>query len=450
MRIPAGLRRALSCGVLILGICFSAAVVAAFPDFYHHGDVEAMMIWARQWNHGWTEIYNTCPGCNYPLFGIFTTAGVFKLLAKIGVADIAWGYRLYLAAVDGANVFLLFLLFRELKIRGAAVWAGVIGLLPASWAGGAVWGQIDDVSLCMLLLVVLWIVWCNRTGRVPFALYLAGCSFGMAALVLTKQVNVFAAAAVEIFLAVSIFSGRDRRRAAGYFLLQAALLFVFVFGWDLPLNLEGGPVSHQQIVWGARSNAGSFLAQNGINLWVFLDRPMLSSSADPLFPGLPAGLSAWITPFSVGAVLFLAAVAGLTFFLARKIGRRPAPDGPFRDRETMLNFILFLALVVLAFNVFLTGNRMRYLYGFYPLVLLAWLGLGEYDRRFPPLLAALLLSGAVLYGGFVFGILNGELVYSLAAHRVLAAFHGLLLLFLVLTAWRDPGRPRAGTAAAGP
>ena len=143
------IRRGLSYGVLILGIIFSAMVVAAFPDFYHHSDVETMMVWAQQWNHGWTEIYNTCPGCNYPLFGIFSTAGVFKLLAKVGVSDIAWGFRFFLAAVDGANVLLVFLLFRELRIKHAALWAGIIGLLPSSWVGGGVWGQIDGISHCM-------------------------------------------------------------------------------------------------------------------------------------------------------------------------------------------------------------------------------------------------------------------------------------------------------------
>jgi hypothetical protein len=438
------IRRGLPYGVLILGIFFSAIVVAAFPDFYHHGDVQAFMVWAQQWNHGWTEVYNTCGGCNYPIFGIFSTAGVLKLLAKVGVSDIAWGFRFFLAAVDGANVLLVFLLFRELKIKNAALWAGILGLLPSSWVGGGVWGQIDGVSQCMQLLVVLWIVWCNRTAKVPFAAYLAVCSFGMAALLLTKQVNLFSVTAMEIFLAVSIFSGRKRLPATGYFLLQAVLLLIFLFAWDLPLNIEGGLFSNLQIAWGARSNAGTFLAQNGINLWVLLDRPMLSSSDIPLFPGLPFGISPWVTPFTVGVVLFLAAVAVLSLSLARKVARQSAPGGPYRDRETMLNFILFLAIVNLAFNVLLTGNRMRYLYHFFPFVILACLGLMEFDRRFSPWLAAVLLIGANAYGVFVLGILSGEFMYRIDLHRILAVFLGFLLLWLMAAALRYQGGNPSG------
>jgi hypothetical protein len=437
------IRRGLPVGVLILGTVFSAFVVAAYPDFYHHSDVQVFMVWAQQWNHGWTEIYNTCPGCNYPLFGIFSTAGVLKLLTRVGIPDLAWGFRFFLAAVDGANVLLVFLLFRELKIKHAALWAGILGLLPSSWVGGAVWGQIDGISQCVQLLVVLWIVWCNRTARVPFAVYLAIGSFGMAALLLTKQTNLFSVMAMEIFLAAHIFSGRERLQAAGYFLLQAALLLIFTFGWDLPLNIEGGPLSHQQIVWGARSNAGGFLAQNGINLWVLFDLPVSDASA-LLFPGLPFGVSPWITPFTVGAVLFLAVIAALSLSMARGVVRKPPPNGAYLDRETMLKFILFLAIVNLAFNVLLTGNRMRYLYHFYPFVLLACLGLKEFSRRFPPLLAGLLLFGANLYGVFVFGILSGELVFRMDAHRILALFHAALLLLLMTAAFRYQGWNSSG------
>jgi hypothetical protein len=444
MQAPMNIRRGLSYGVLLLGIIFSAIVVAAFPDFYHHSDVQVFMVWAQQWNHGWTEIYNTCPGCNYPLFGIFSTAGAIKLLTKVGISDVALGFRFGLAAVDGINVLLVFLLFRELKIKHAALWAGIIGLLPSSWVGGGVWGQIEGISQCMHLLIVLWIVWCNRTAKVPFAFYLAICSLGMAALLLTKQVNLFSVAAMEFFLMVQIFSGRKRLPAAGYFLLQAALLLIFTFAWDLPLNIEGGLFSNLQVAWGARSNAGGFLAQNGINLWVLLNRPMTSPSNILLFPGLPSGISQWITPFIVGVVLFLAAAAVLSASMARKAAGIPALESPYRNREMMLNFILYLAIVILAFNVLLTGNRMRYLYPFYPFVIMACLGLREFSRRFPPLLAALLIIGANIYGVFVLGILNGELVYRIEPHGILAVFHGVLLVWLMAAALRYQGWPPFG------
>ena len=91
---------------------------------------------------------------------------------------------------------------------------------------------------------------------------------------------------------------------------------------------------------------------------------------------------------------------------------------------------------------------MRYLYHFYPFVILACLGLKEFNRRFSPLLAALLIVGANIYGVFVLGILTGELVYRIEPHRILAVFHGALLLWLMATAlryqgWNLFGFPRA-------
>jgi heme A synthase len=76
------------------------------------------------------------------------------------------------------------------------------------------------------------------------------------------------------------------------------------------------------------------------------------------------------------------------------------------------------------------------LYHFYPFVLLACLGLGEYDRRFSKALSALLVIGANLYGFFVLGVLSGEFAYRYNVHKYVAVFHaGLLLLLLATTLW---------------
>jgi hypothetical protein len=39
MRLSTNVRRGLSYGVLILGAAVSAVLVAAFPEFYHHGAI---------------------------------------------------------------------------------------------------------------------------------------------------------------------------------------------------------------------------------------------------------------------------------------------------------------------------------------------------------------------------------------------------------------------------
>jgi hypothetical protein len=395
-----------------------------------------MMVWALQWNKGWTEIYNTCPGCNYPILGIFGTVGVLKLLVKLGVADLVLGYRFFLAAVDGANVILVFLLFRALRIRNAALWAGIIGLLPFSWAGGAVWGQIDDVSHFLLLLILLWIVGSNLSGKIPLLLYLGVCSALMSFLLLTKHLNIFSILALEFILVVNIFTARKRLAAAGAWLWQVGLLFVFVFGWGVPLSIDRPYLSHLQMIWGTPGRMGDFLSNNGFNLWMLLGREMLSSSAIPLFPDSPIAVLRALTPLNVGAVLFMAAAASLAVAVAWRIGKRHPLGSSWLGRESLLTLVGFLALINLAFNVALTGTHERYLYSFYPLVLLAFLGLREFNRRFSLPLVVLLVVGANVYGVFVLGILTGDFAFSYGAHHVEAVFHGGLLLLVLVVFYR--------------
>jgi hypothetical protein len=429
--------------LLILGVSTSALLVIAFPDSYHHGDVHLLMEWAQRWNQGWTEIYNTCLGCNYPILGLFSTAGVLGILFRLGAPDPVQAYRLLLAVFDGANVILIFLLLREFKIKSAALWAGIIGVSLSSWAGGAVWGQIDGVSQFLLLLVLLWIVKYNLSARLPFALYLAVCSALMAAMLLMKQLNLFSVLSLEFLLTVHIFTGRKRLPAAGYWILHLLLLFVFIFWWDLPLNINGTDLSHLQIVWSARSTVGSLLSLNGINLWVLLDRSMLSSSAVPLISNSPFEIFRLITPASVSVFLLLAVVTVLSASTGWMAAKRARSGARFLDRELLLNFILHLAIVNLAFNVLLTGTHERYLYHFYPYILLAWLGLGGFDRRFPEALSVLLVFGANLYGFFVLGVLIGEFSFRSGMIQFVAVFHaGLLLLLLTITLWYQNSRKK--------
>ena len=444
MRSVSKIGKVLPYAVLVSGALLPAALVIALPEFYHHSDIGIQMVWMQQWNKGWREIYNTCSSCDYPLMGTFIAAGIPKLLSRIGVDNLAQGFRICLAFVDGANVLLVFLLFRILKVRRAALWAGVIGLSLSSWAGGAVWGNIDDVSHFLLLVILLWIVVSNLTGKIHLPLFLVVCSVLMSFLILTKHLNIFNLFALEFMLMVNIFATRKRAVAASAWLLQVALLLVCIFGWDVPLTIDRPYVSHLQMIWGTPGRMGDFLSNNGFNLWMLLGRDMLSSSAVPLFPDSPVAVLRALTPFNAGVVLFLAAASSLAAAVAWRIGKRRTPGAPWLDRNSLLDLIAFLALINLAYNVTLPGTHERYLYSFYPLVILAFLGLQDYDRRFSLPLVALLVGGANVYGVFVLGILTGDFAFSNDAHRVAAVFHaGLLLLvsavfFRYLSARRPP------------
>jgi hypothetical protein len=163
---------------------------------------------------------------------------------------------------------------------------------------------------------------------------------------------------------------------------------------------------------------------------------MLSSSAIPLFPDSPIAVLRALTPLNVGAVLFMAAAASLAVAVAWRIGKRHPLGSSWLGRESLLTLVGFLALINLAFNVALTGTHERYLYSFYPLVLLAFLGLREFNRRFSLPLVVLLVVGANVYGVFVLGILTGDFAFSYGAHHVEAVFHGGLLLLVLVVFYR--------------
>ncbi|MBN2084603.1 MAG: glycosyltransferase family 39 protein [Anaerolineales bacterium] len=430
-------------GILVLGIAISAILVAAFPDFYHHGDIGAFMDWARQWNQGWSAVYESCPSCNYPILGMAGSAGVFKLLWKAGIPNAEWVFRFLLAVVDGLNVFLVFLILKELKIKNAALWAGITGLLISSWAGGAVWGQIDGISQFFILAVLYWIIRFQLTGGIHPVVFFVAVSLLTAMLLLTKQLSIFSLFSIELLLIVCIFYGRKIRTGFPYLGMLLALQFFFVFAWDLFLKLPDSYRSHLPLVWGARSNPGGLLSANGINLWVLLDRDMWRSSSDPLFPDTGSAFANLLTPYGIGIVLFLVFAAGITLSLLSFLRRRRPANVAGMDREALLNFILHLALINLAFNLLLTGTHERYLFHCYPFLLAACLGLREYDRRFSGLIAAMVLVGANLYGLFVLGVLHGELAWNYQVHKYLAVYHlGMLTVLLFLTLrypWRSGG-----------
>jgi hypothetical protein len=439
--------------ILVLGVFISAIMVIAFPELYHRGDVVAFMGWAARWARGWNALYESCQTCNYPLVGMAASAGLFKILWKIGISDAVWIFRLILAAVDGANVVLIYLLMRQLAIKDAAFWAGLAGLLASAWVGGAVWGQIDGVSQFFILLILLWIVICGKSSRISPPVYIGVSSLLSALLLLTKQLSIFSFFSLELLLLATIFLRRKGPAGFGWAALLLACQGVFLFIWDLFLELPEPYRSHLQLVWGPRSDPGGKLSMNGINIWVFLDGSMWGSAHDPLFPNSAGVLQSLLTPFNLGIFLFLVFVILITaslWFFVRRIRLKAAAG---MDREIQLNFILHLALVNLGFNIWLTGTHERYLYHCFPFLLIACLGLMEYDRRFSKPLLVVILLGANLYGLFVFGVLQGRWAWNYSVHRVVTVYIIFMLgwlLFAAITYQAQRGRHRIADHPAPP
>ena len=117
-----------------------------------------------------------------------------------------------LSFLDMLNVILVFFILKNLNVNYAGIWAFAIAVIPSTWAGAALWGQIDNVGqfflLSLLLLIVLFYnkEWFNKQ-LVPF-IALFGLVFSMA--LLTKQVLLFSLVPFSI-LFIHIFPIVRRR-----------------------------------------------------------------------------------------------------------------------------------------------------------------------------------------------------------------------------------------------
>lgn len=167
----------LSGGLLILGLLLPFVWVTIFEN-YAVIDVGVFRDWATCLQTHGRDIYLNCPlRPNYPTVGIGVTAGVFQLLqTQLGideplVAD-QW-FRYFLAGFESLNFLLLIAIFRLSQFRRPIATALGLVLLPSTWAGAAVWGQIDHISLCFLLATIALLLryWLaiDRVGPSPLA-----------------------------------------------------------------------------------------------------------------------------------------------------------------------------------------------------------------------------------------------------------------------------------------
>jgi hypothetical protein len=419
--------------LLLTGSLFSIFAVMALPGFYFHKDLETFWAWSQAWNRGWQEIYVTCPECNYPIIGLFSSAGLTGLtglLQKLGYEKAVFVFRLFLAFVDGLNVFLVYWILKKLSIEKAAFWAGVMGVSISSWVGGALWGQIDGVSQFFILATLAWIVKGNVDrwpSRAAFRIYLAGTGILLACILLTKQLTLFSVFSISLLVAANLlFYSRAWKQVTLHSALALAAFLATVSVWDLFLKLPAPYFSHLHYIVQEGVYRGDIISGNGFNLWMFLGRDMWSSAYVPLTANLP-----FFTPFWIGRLFFVIFVGLITSSLLLFLQEHLRGRETFLNREVILNFIFFLALVNLGFNIFLTGTHERYLYHFYPYIIVAVAGLESYSPIFTAKTRSLLVFGASFYGIFILMILS-QIDFRLGylPHWVMGIFHLGLLIYL--------------------
>jgi hypothetical protein len=427
------------------------------------GDYKIFSFWAECWFKDSGKIYLNC-GANYPFVGIIASAGALSTLKTLlGAEDysqLVHRFQFYLAIFDAFNFILVWLLARALKLKYPLAISLLIALLPSSWAGGALWGQIDNVSQFFLLACVLCLVLVTQSNSDRLILrstfFCALGLFALVAFVLTKQLAVFSLPAVLplVFLACLRLWTSGTKLHGGIAASSALLLGIAFFGF-LDSRLEVPSTFRQSafrllnhgsgylFVWlGGGSSHGNVISVNGFNIWMFLERDMWSSSEEPFYCLRLRDYEFCLTPLYSGVVLYSSYILALsasyiTLFL------RPMLDRGFRD-EIQIRFILatlmlYLAQVNLGFNVFLTGTHERYLYHCFPFLILSAFYFQEHTNLLSWPSTVFFVAVATLYGGFIL------LVPRFSAHLSLlrlyefnAAIHLVLLIYLFILSFRLP------------
>jgi len=390
---------------------FSPLIVRLlYPGIYSY-DVSMFNSWSALANP-FRKIYLTCGNCDYPIVGLFLSAGIIKLLGSSITK-----YLLTCALIDGTNTLLVYFILRKLDIPVAMFWSGLIGLLPSTWAGGFFWGQIDNFGQSILYVTLILYIQIIKNPKLhPWYLHtLMGVSLSIA--FLTKQLLIFSIVTIGLSYVVyllKIYSFNSFLRCLGVFCLG----FLFpLFLFELWIYTPDEYLFFAQKAFKTGSNYMDTISENGFNLWSLFFSSQNTSSTLPLF--------ADITPKQMGLVSFC--IFYFAIFLKF-----------LRSQFNLSRVFLTIALANLAMNIFLTGTHERYLYHCYPFLIIALIiernQPKELESETNYLIPYVVFSG-FCYGVFVFGSLIKSWIesffyQSLIINRLCALIHIILLIKL--------------------
>ena len=388
--------------VLLAAVILPFFVIRFYPKFFHGSDVDDFYRWSQAWAAGWRGIYIACDRCNYPLLGTFFSGGIMSYIRIENFHHLVSRFRYYLAFVDAVNVMMAYFILNALQVKKAALWAGVIGLLPSSWLGASVWGQIDGIGQFLILSFFFLLISFNSKDRggSQILVFCMGSGLLLASMLLTKQLIYFSLFPLGvIFLANMVVVAKKMKMFLFAFIVMYVSLVVPVLIADSALSLKEGYFSHLQYILVTGSQHGDTISYLGMNIWNYFTANPLNSSHDtlPLFS---------ITPYYAGMALFFLIVLVMTFMYLKYVLRHNAQTASRFDSPVILLSLVYLALVNMAFNLTLTGVHERYLYHFYPYVIIGCLGWLEYSKYMNKNLLLFLCFGSLIYGLYLFGYLT--------------------------------------------
>jgi hypothetical protein len=188
--------------LILLGIALPFLLVT-FIDSYFQADVHIFHTWGECWiQRSYIDCQPKQPP-NYPVAGLALSAGVIHTInSTFGITErttVDLIFRYYLAFFDSLN-FLLFIWLAKLMRFPFPIFIGMILLIiPSTWVGSAVWGQIDGISLffCLLSVICFLKSWQfndldtgdKKAWKSGIYLFLGTGSFAI--YILTKQLAIF-------------------------------------------------------------------------------------------------------------------------------------------------------------------------------------------------------------------------------------------------------------------
>lgn len=422
--------------MIILGISLPPLLVKFIPAYYY-GDIEIF----RRWGDCWGEnIYSLCKA-DYPVIGISLTAGIIHHIKDIFKTSdpeiITQLFRYFLAVFDAFN-FLLFVYLSSLMRFGFPIFIALLLLLvPSTWIGTAVWGQIDGCSLffCLLFIICLIKSWLTHNLSVNIYISTVWLSLGSLSLslyILTKQLGIFSIFfIIFLFIVTSVKLWNIFSQKSVYLLLLFFTIFSFSF-YLIDSSFEIKNSFYSSSYWFILTEANihkSVISWNGFNLWMFLPEDMMSSDKITLFYLMG---NHKITVYQAGITLYSLFISFIFITGFRKVQKLLKQT---QNTELYLIALLcfFLGLSYLGFNVLLTGTHERYLHLGYPFILIAVIWFYSQEIGFSGVAVIGCFFCATSYGLFVYSIMNPlpRLLFPFQRHQFLASIHLFLLLFLL-------------------
>jgi hypothetical protein len=436
---------------IVAGILFPFIAVS-MCDAVFRTDIDVFQRWAERLGNGPSAVYER--SVNYPVFGILTSAGALGWLQRhLGSSfDAVSDFRRYLAGWNAVLFLLLGWLATIMRLRRPWTIALLVSVIPSSWVGSALWGQIDGVTQCLLIAPLVATALLFRQlarERLGLAVFANGMSFlflGLA--LLTKQLAVFSAPLLLAFAAVGAVQIAVRWKGTGFVLAVASTLVPLglCFALDRTLFVPTGYHGSSFLyVWMGGGTDQADIIGNGINVWRLLGRDVDSRSSEPFWSFMLGATDIQLTPSQCGKVLFLAANLLIAILWVRSLKRGRSWFEAFRLfggadlQRTIATTLTAIGMCNLAMTLLLCGVHERYLYHGCVFLLLGSLAVHQKSRgrvswRIPVSVAL----AAACYGGFVFSCMAPlpGLFFPLRRSEFLVALHVVLLVVLTDVLWQ--------------